>query len=233
MAGRPNLVVTLEEVCELYKHIKTLPFHKIIEQNFVQEYEINPENLLLQNMPLVKKCRYEKNNFDRRMTYLNLLKQSTKPTQLERSILELEKLSIINADAYFTMHKSLDQLKRSAKNAFLEKNIVVEVQKALDPQITKNKAESRNQRNAELIFLGAAVKKLLAESDAYKNKLDIQRIGIALKTAMLVEFGKKHFKGFKSAVEQFEARPECQKINQLVNEIYKDPRNPHKNNGDN
>lgn len=94
MAGRPNLVVTLDELCELYKHIKTLPFHKIIEQNFVQEYEINPENLLLQNIALVKKCRYEKNDFDRRMTYLNLLKQSTKPTQLERSVLELEKLSI-------------------------------------------------------------------------------------------------------------------------------------------
>lgn len=228
MAGRPNLVVTLDELCELYKHIKTLPFHKIIEQNFVQEYEINPENLLLQNMALVKKCRYEKNDFDRRMTYLNLLKQSTKPTQLERSILELEKLSIKNADAYFTMHKSLDQLKRSAKNAFLEKNIVVEVQKALDPQITQNKAESRNQRNAELIFLGAAVKKLLAESDAYKNRTDIERIGIAIKTAMLVEFGKNQFNGFNNVVEQFEARPACQKINQLVDEIYKDSRNPHK-----
>ena len=228
MVGRPNLVVTQEELCELYEHIKKLPFHKIIEQNFVNEYEINPENLLLQKMALVKKCRYEKNDFDRRMTYLDLLKQSTKPTQLERSILELEKLSITNADAYFTMHKSLDQLKRSAKNEFLEKNIVVEVQKALDPTIAQQKSESRNHRNAELIFLGAAVKKLLAESDTYKNRTDIERIGIALKTAMLVEFGKKHFKGFNSAVEQFEARPECQKINQLINEIYKDPRNPHK-----
>ena len=116
----------------------------------------------------------------------------------------------------------------SNKNEFLEKNIAVEVQKALDPKIAENKAESRNQRNAELIFLGAAVKKLLAESDTYKNRTDIERIGIALKTAMLVEFGKKHFKGFNSAVEQFEARPECQKSNQLINEIYKDPRNPHK-----
>jgi hypothetical protein len=228
MAGRPNLVVTQDELSKLYQHIKTLPFHKIIEQNFLREYEINPEKLLTQNLALVKKCRYEKNDFDKRMTYLNLLKQSTKPTQLEQSILALEKLSTTSADAYFTMHKSLDQLKRSAKNEFLEKNIAVEVQKALDPKIAENKAESRNQRNAELIFLGAAVKKLLAESDTYKNRTDIERIGIALKTAMLVEFGKKHFKGFNSAVEQFEARPECQKINQLINEIYKDPRNPHK-----
>lgn len=228
MAGRPNLVVTQDELSKLYQHIKTLPFHKIIEQNFLREYEINPEKLLTQNLALVKKCRYEKNDFDKRMTYLNLLKQSTKPTQLEQSILALEKLSTTSADAYFTMHKSLDQLKRSAKNEFLEKNIAVEVQKALDPKIAENKAESRNQRNAELIFLGAAVKKLLAESDTYKNRTDIERIGIALKTAMLVEFGKKHFKGFNSAVKQFEARPECQKINQLINEIYKDPRNPHK-----
>lgn len=228
MAGRPNLVVTLDELCELYKHIKTLPFHKIIEQNFVQEYEINPENLLLQNIALVKKCRYEKNDFDRRMTYFNLLKQSTKPTQLERSILELEKLSITNADAYFTMHKSLDQLKRSAKNAFLEKNIMVETQKVLDPQIATNKAESRNQRNAELIFLGAAVKKLLAASTGYEANNDIERIGIALKTAMFVEFGKEEYKGFKKVIQGFEERPECQRINQLVDEIYKDSRNPHK-----
>lgn len=228
MAGRPNLVVTLDELCELYKHIKTLPFHKIIEQNFVQEYEINPENLLLQNIALVKKCRYEKNDFDRRMTYFNLLKQSTKPTQLERSVLELEKLSIKNADAYFTMHKSLDQLKRSAKNAFLEKNIMVETQKVLDPQIATNKAESRNQRNAELIFLGAAVKKLLAESTGYEANNDIERIGIALKTAMFVEFGKEEYKGFKKVIQDFEERPECQKINQVINKILNDPRNPHK-----
>ena len=228
MAGRPNLVVTLDELCELYKHIKTLPFHKIIEQNFVQEYEINPQNLLLQNMALVKKCRYEKNDFDKRMTYLNLLKHNPKLTKLEQSILELEKLSMTNVDAYFTMHKSLDQLRRSAKNEFLEKNIAIEVQKALDPAIPQQKLESRNQRNAELIFLGAAVKKLLAESTGYEANNDIERIGIALKTAMFVEFGKEEYKGFKNVIQSFEERPECQKINQVINKIINDPRNPHK-----
>lgn len=226
MAGRPNLIVTPEELCELYKHIKTLPFHKIIEQNFVREYEINPENLLLQNLALVKKCRYEKNDFDKRMTYFNLLKQSTKPTQLERSILELEKLS--TADAYFTMHKSLDQLKRSAKNEFLEKNIAIEVQKALDPKIAENKAESRNQRNAELIFLGAAVKKLLSQSDAYIQANDIIRVGIAIKTAMFVQENKIPNSKFSDAVIEYEKNEKSQRINNLMIELSNDPRNPNK-----
>lgn len=228
MVGRPNLIVTPDELCELYKHIRTLPFHKKIELSFLREYEINPENLLIQNMALVKKCRYEKNDFDKRMSYLNLLKHNPKPSKLEQSILELEKLSMTNVDAYFTMHKSLDQLKRSAKNEFLEKNIAIEVQKTLDPSIPQQKLESRNQRNAELIFLGAAVKKLLAESTGYEGNNDIERIGIALKTAMFVEFGKEEYKGFKKVIQTFEERPECQKINKVINEILNDPRNPNK-----
>lgn len=59
--GRSSkLVVTQDELCELYKHIKTLPFHKLIEQNFVREYEINPEKLLIQNLALVKNVDMKK-----------------------------------------------------------------------------------------------------------------------------------------------------------------------------
>lgn len=228
MAGRPNLVVTQEELGELYEHIKKLPFHKIIEQNFVREYEINQEDLLLQNMQLVKKCRYEKNAFEKRISYFNLLKHSTKPTQLEQSILALEKLSTTSADAYFTMHKSLDQIKRSAKNEFLEKNIAVEIEKALDPKIIENKLESRNQRTSELIFLGAAVKKLLLENDAYIQFDEITRIGLALKTAMLMQDVKKKYQGFDQLIMEYEKEEKSQRINKIIIDLSKDPRNPYR-----
>ncbi len=227
MAGRPNLVVTQDELCELYKHIKTLPFHKLIEQNFVREYEINSQKLLTQNLALVKKCRYEKNDFDKRMTYLNLLKHNPKPTKLEQSILELEKLSMTNVDAYFTMHKSLDQLKRSAKNKFLEKNIAIEVQKALDPKIAENKAELRNQRNAELIFLGAAVKKLLNYINISEEIDDIEKIGRAIKSLILIN-GLSKNEQLKKYIEHAENTAEFQLINKTVQDISIDARNPNK-----
>lgn len=227
MAGRPNLVVTQDELCELYKHIKTLPFHKLIEQNFVREYEINSQKLLTQNLALVKKCRYEKNDFDKRITYLNLLKHNPKPTKLEQSILELEKLSMTNVDAYFTMHKSLDQLKRSAKNKFLEKNIAIEVQKALDPKIAENKAELRNQRNAELIFLGAAVKKLLNYINISEEIDDIEKIGRAIKSLILIN-GLSKNEQLKKYIEHAENTAEFQLINKTVQDISIDARNPNK-----
>ena len=227
MAGRPNLVVTQDELCELYKHIKTLPFHKLIEQNFVREYEINSQKLLTQNLALVKKCRYEKNDFDKRMTYLNLLKHNPKPTKLEQSILELEKLSMTNVDAYFTMHKSLDQLKRSAKNKFLEKDIAIEVQKALDPKIAENKAELRNQRNAELIFLGAAVKKLLNYINISEEIDDIEKIGRAIKSLILIN-GLSKNEQLKKYIEHAENTAEFQLINKTVQDISIDARNPNK-----
>ena len=227
MAGRPNLVVTQDELSKLYQHIKTLPFHKIIEQNFLREYEINPEKLLTQNLALVKKCRYEKNDFDKRMTYFNLLKQSIKPTQLEQSILALERLSTTSADAYFTMHKSLDQLKRSAKNEFLEKNIAVEIQKALDPKTAENKAESRNQRNAELIFLGAAVKKLLNYMNISEETNDIEKIGRAIKSSILIN-GLSNNEQLKKYIEHAENTAAFQLINKTVQDISTDVRNPNK-----
>ena len=103
MAGRQKLVLTLNDVKQLIKHIQQLPFKRKIEQRLL---DILPGKKSMADFSeadwlLIKKCRYEKNAYLKQIAALAKIQSQPTPTKFERDILDLAKRSDI--DAHFLM----------------------------------------------------------------------------------------------------------------------------------
>ena len=118
MAGRQKLVLTLDDVKQLIKHIQQLPFKRKIEQRLL---DILPGKKSMADFSeadwlLIKKCRYEKNAYLKQIAALAKIQSQPTPTKFERDILDLAKRSDI--DAHFL---KLDALKNICNNRIRRK----------------------------------------------------------------------------------------------------------------
>ena len=188
MAGRKPLKLDDFDYTAVMSHIIKLPFLRKCEKKLYTLFESGKQSTRAftpEDFETLKKCRYEKNAFEKRQTLLQLI-LATDPTH--RTTLE-QKVAVMSVqehiDVYFAMHDTLDLLLRKNRTALAEKNAVKKVDAALSPKKENkddSKKDERKQRDRENYFLGAYVKKLLDSSDFHKNSKEIQRIAFLFST---------------------------------------------------
>ena len=180
MAGRKPLKLDDFDYTAVMSHIIKLPFLRKCEKKLYALFESGKQStraFTSEDFETLKKCRYEKNAFEKRQTLLQLI-LATDPTH--RTTLE-QKVAVLSnqeqIDAYFTMHDTLNLLLRKNRTVTAEKNAVKKADAALNPEVKNDsRKDERKQRDRENYFLGAYIKKLLASSDFYKHDNEIQRI---------------------------------------------------------
>ena len=176
MVGRKTLVLTLDDVKQLIKHIQQLPFKRKIEQRFL---EILPGKKSMADFSesdwlLIKKCRYEKNAYLKQMAALTKIQSQPTPTKFERDILDLANRSDIDAhflklDALQNYLQQQDQKKAEIKLRNQKKRIDAKLNKP-DPSLKK-------QRDRENYYLGAMCKKLFDVTGFHANQPnDLKRL---------------------------------------------------------
>ena len=176
MVGRKTLVLTLDDVKQLIKHIQELPFKRKIEQRFL---DILPGKKSMADFSeadwlVIKKCRYEKNAYLKQMAALTKIQSQPTPTKFERDILDLAKRSDIDAhflklDALQNYLQQQDQKKAEIKLRNQKKRIDAKLNKP-DPSLKK-------QRDRENYYLGAMCKKLFDVTGFHANQPnDLKRL---------------------------------------------------------
>ncbi|OTG86893.1 hypothetical protein [Acinetobacter sp. ANC 3832] len=176
MAGRQKLILTLDDVKQLIKHIQQLPFKRKIEQRFL---DILPGKKSMadfseSDLLLVKKCRYEKNAYLKQMAALAKIQSQSTPTKFEREILDLAKRSDI--DAHFL---KLDALKNYLQQQDQKKaeNKLRNQKKRIDSKVNKTDPSLKKQRDRENYYLGAMCKKLFELTGFHANQPnDLKRL---------------------------------------------------------
>mgnify|MGYP003517803153 FL=1 len=176
MVGRKTLVLTLDDVKQLIKHIQELPFKRKIEQRFL---EILPGKKSMADFSesdwlLIKKCRYEKNAYLKQMAALAKIQSQPTPTRFEREILDLAKRSDI--DAHFL---KLDALKNYLQQQDQKKAEIKlrNEKKRMDAKLNKPDPSLKKQRDRENYYLGAMCKKLFDVTGFHANQPnDLKRL---------------------------------------------------------
>ena len=182
MAGRKPLKLDDFDYTAVMSHIIKLPFLRKCEKKLYTLFESGKQSTRAftpEDFETLKKCRYEKNAFEKRQTLLQLILATdpTHRTTLEQIVAVLSNQEQI--DAYFTMHDTLDLLLRKTRTALAEKNAVKKVDAALRPKKENeddSKKYERKQRDRENYFLGAYIRKFLNSSDFHKKENEIQRV---------------------------------------------------------
>ncbi|KCX87751.1 hypothetical protein J584_4489, partial [Acinetobacter sp. 72431] len=100
MAGRKTFALTQQEIIDLDKHIRALPFKRRMQDAFlamISERE-SMKQLNEEDLKLIQRCRYERNTYNKRIVQLQLI-QKTEPQKLKKlelNILELSKKTDID-----------------------------------------------------------------------------------------------------------------------------------------
>ncbi len=134
--GRKTFALTQQEIIDLDKHIRALPFKRRMQDAFlamISERE-SMKQLNEEDLKLIQRCRYERNTYNKRIVQLQLI-QKTEPQKLKKlelNILELSKKTDI--DAYFAMHDALNEVLKIKRNQTSEKNITAKVERVLNPE---------------------------------------------------------------------------------------------------
>ena len=115
MAGRKPLKLDDFDYTAVMSHIIKLPFLRKCEKKLYALFESGKQStraFTSEDFETLKKCRYEKNAFEKRQTLLQLI-LATDPTH--RTTLE-QKVAVMSVqehiDVYFAMHDTLDLLLR-------------------------------------------------------------------------------------------------------------------------
>ena len=153
MAGRKPLKLDDFDYTAVMSHIIKLPFLRKCEKKLYALFESGKQStraFTSEDFETLKKCRYEKNAFEKRQTLLQLI-LATDPTH--RTTIE-QKVAVLSnqkqIDAYFTMHDTLDLLLRKNRTVTAEKNAVKKMEAALNPEVKNDsKKDERKQRDRD------------------------------------------------------------------------------------
>ncbi|MFW1825275.1 hypothetical protein ACG9WU_19030, partial [Acinetobacter baumannii] len=86
------------------------------------------QDLSEQDRPLIQKCRYERNAYNKRKLQLQLIQQTepAKQTALQQNILKLHQKQDI--DAYFAMHDALDEILKTQRHQTAANNLTQKIE---------------------------------------------------------------------------------------------------------
>ena len=120
MTTKKALILTDDDLKNLYEDVQKLPFKRRNDQAFLELFE-HKQCLSLfseKELQIFKKCRYERNAHQRKMQALEKIQRKTRWSAFERDILDLSQKSDI--DSYFLMLDALQSYVQKEKQQLAE-----------------------------------------------------------------------------------------------------------------
>lgn len=227
MVGRKALVLSGKDINLLIKHVQDLPFKRKIHERFLAmvQGKRTMSDFSLEDLELVKKCRYEMNAHQKQMRVLQRIKDQSSHSAFERDILDLSERKDI--DSYFLMLDALKTCVRKVDQRQAEAKLRND-KKRMERKQDDAKAIARKQRDRENYFLGAAFRKLLEATEVFpKKRNDVARLCTVVNCARLVELLAQHqVADLKKYNELLNSNEKAQVFDRIITEIMEDPRNP-------
>ncbi len=111
MAGRPQKILTEQDVIDLYEYLTELDFLRVKEKKCLQMIcEFGFKNLTSEQLKLARETQYLMNRAIKNFDLLHEIQAKEKHNSTEKQIIELAEKSDI--DSYFSMHDLLDALRK-------------------------------------------------------------------------------------------------------------------------
>ena len=180
MAGRPQKILTEQDVIDLYEYLTELDFLRLKEKKCLQMIcECGFKNLTSEQQKLVRETQYLMNRAVKNFDLLHEIQLQQKHSSTEKQILELcEKNDI---DSYFSMHDLLDALRKKNDAKFAENKIQQKL-------AAKNKEKSpKKSLDSKKYFIGDLCLKWIESTfqnlsddqvlDALNRMIENQKIG--------------------------------------------------------
>ena len=229
MAGRKAFVLTANDVNALKTHILNLPFKRKVEQRFLDMMigKKAMSDFSVEDLDLIKKCRYERNAYLKQMTALDKIALQPSPTRFEQDILDLAKRTDI--DAHFLKLDALRNYLKQEDQKKLEIKLRNE-KKRIEQKELKTDLSQKKQRDRENYYLGAICRKLLATTKTHDHlPNDLKRLEqVFIDSGVITILRTQHQPGYSMFVDRFNAHPNSQHLDHIFNEIDLDTRNPFK-----
>lgn len=229
MVGRKALVLSGKDVNLLIKHVQDLPFKRKIHERFLAmvQGKRTMSDFSLEDLELVKKCRYEMNAHQKQMRVLQRIKDQSSHSAFERDILDLSERKDI--DSYFLMLDALKTCVRKVDQRQAEAKLRND-KKRMERKQDDAKAIARKQRDRENYFLGASLRKLTEALGLFPQNDELYKLTSLIECTRLLRalIDKEHIDTprYEKILNQ---SSEGHVFAQLVQEILEDPRNPFKN----
>jgi hypothetical protein len=233
LAGRKTFALTQQEIIDLDKHIRALPFKRRMQDAFlamISERE-SMKQLNEEDLKLIQRCRYERNTYNKRIVQLQLI-QKTEPQKLKKlelNILELSKKTDI--DAYFAMHDALNEVLKIKRNQTSEKNITAKVERVLNPEKYNQAPLSKSLRKQQdhiKYFIGSLYLNLLEQSglERSNSNQDLDRMLDLFKQAQSGAEKNNAFSLDQNRKTDILSAKSLYEMEKLIKQAKEDPRNP-------
>lgn len=232
MTTKKALILTNDDLKNLYEDVQKLPFKRRNDQAFLELFE-HKQCLSLfseKELQIFKKCRYERNAHQRKMQALEKIQRKTRWSAFERDILDLSQKSDI--DSYFLMLDALQSYVQKEKQQLAEAKLKNEKKRR------EAQPSTRKKNDREKYYLGAAVQTFFKHNPHIKRGLDENELDQLFKLFRLWKIAESYYQIDPHDVTQrhaeiLEYSPYPLEQIQFLERILKSsPRNPFTQNHD-
>lgn len=232
MTTKKALILTNDDLKNLYEDVQKLPFKRKNDQAFLELFE-HKQCLSLfseKELKIFKKCRYERNAHQRKMQALEKIQRKTRWSAFERDILDLSQKSDI--DSYFLMLDALQSYVQKEKQQLAETKLKNEKKRR------ETQPSTRKQNDREKYYLGAAVQTFFKHNPHIKRGQDENGLDQLFKLFRLWAISEGYYKISATDVterhiEILEShKPVLERIQRLERILKDSPRNPFTQNHD-
>ena len=224
MAGRPQKILTEQDVIDLYEYLKELDFLRVKEKKCLQMIcEFDFKNLTAEQLKLARETQYLMNRAIKNFDLLHEIKSKEKHSSTETQIIELAEKDDI--DSYFSMHDLLDALRKKTDAKYAENKIKQRITAQSKEKSPKQIADHKKYFLGDLLqkWMQSRFKDLNDDQvlDAFKRLIENEKIGSNV---------RQQWTNQNQNIDWMNQRiAETQQIKQQIDTAKSDPRNPFKN----
>lgn len=221
MVGRPQKVLTEQDVIDLYEYLTELDFLRVKEKKCLQMIsEFGFKNLTSEQQKLVRETQYLMNRAVKNFDLLHEIQLKEKHSSTEKQIIELAEKDDI--DSYYSMHDLLDALRKKTDAKYAENKIKQKIKAKSQEKSPKKINDSKKYFLGDLClkWMLSRFKDLNDDQvlDAFKRLIENEKIGSNV---------RKQWTDQNQNIEWMNQRiGETQHIKQQIDSAKSDPRNP-------
>jgi hypothetical protein len=154
VAGRPQKILSEQDVIDLYEYLTELDFLRVKEKKCLQMISNSGfKDLSSEQLKLVRETQYLMNRAIKNFDLLHEIQSKEKHNSTETQIIELAKKDDI--DSYFSMHDLLDALRKKTDAKYAENKIKQRITAQSKEKSPKQIADHKKY------FLGDLLQKLM------------------------------------------------------------------------
>lgn len=223
VAGRPQKVLTEQDVIDLYEYLTELDFLRLKEKKCLQMISKSGfKDLSSEQLKIVRETQYLMNRAVKNFDLLHEIKSKEKHSSTEKQIIELAEKDDI--DSYYSMHDLLDALRKKTDAKYAENKIKQRITVQSKEKSQKKINDSKKYFIGDLClkWMNSRFKDLNDDQvlDAFKRLIENERIGSHV---------RKQWTDQNQNIEWMNQRiAEIQLITQQIDTAKLDPRNPFK-----